>query len=496
MSFHLDQQCASICESLYLRKEEERRKRIASVGFHIKKEFFDSKYQSDVRCIIARNGQVLCVAYKALQETDSTDQTEVIFNMIKESCGPEIVRFPCGYIKVHAGFWRHVKESVDEILEYLDEFAAQNLDQISLLVFTGHSVGGAYAILTRTVWVCEKEKVESSFPRLSALYQKVRVVTFGTPYVFLAHQQNEVACNIPEELQDESTGYVNEMDLIPRMLGDGRRWENLCAGTYRGLTKLSLCAGLILLFMTVTYFDWIGKVVCTFATVISFYFASFANEQWKVIRGMVKFGNSEEAKSYMPVGEYRFLKASETMDCRIGKDKADKANLAVPSADLKSMSMKHRMSAYLSNLSRPSDLIALEIELQQRDAAIAVLRKQLIAQEFAENSPNVISRAISQAVRFRYGEDSEVQSLASQVLESIRESPRKVLHMKQPPLPAPSQQHGGIVCGQISAPASDASDANLFATALQNQHWDEMEHVEDPDKVKVERIVCRISTLT
>jgi hypothetical protein len=160
------------------------------------------------------------------------------------------------------------------------------------------------------------------------------------------------------------------------------------------------------------------------------------------------------------------------------------------------MSMKHRMSAYLSNLSRPSDLIALEIELQQRDAAIAVLRKQLIAQEFAENSPNVISRAISQAVRFRYGEDSEVQSLASQVLESIRESPRKVLHMKQPPLPAPSQQHGGIVCGQISAPASDASDANLFATALQNQHWDEMEHVEDPDKVKVERIVCRISTLT
>ena len=92
----------------------------------------------------------------------------------------------------------------------------QNSDgNISRLILTGHSLGGAYASILYDLLATDKIPPLSTDIQISNTY----LFTFGSPWV---RQQKHATDFVPRHLIDYRENikhFVNDNDLVPRLLG-------------------------------------------------------------------------------------------------------------------------------------------------------------------------------------------------------------------------------------------------------------------------------------
>jgi len=141
-------------------------------------------------------------------------------------------------LKIHSGFWKAACFIFEEIKEIFNNLKVETIFTIN---FTGHSLGGAIAILLALMckqWNSKQFAYKSTF-------------TFGAPNLFY---ENELDL----EIIDENSIYlfVNKMDIVPRLLGSstielvkkiGLRLltkNNLSSDALISFTKYS-CAGVV-----------------------------------------------------------------------------------------------------------------------------------------------------------------------------------------------------------------------------------------------------------
>ena len=209
------------------------------------------------------------------------------------------------------------------------------------IVFTGHSLGGSYSALSH-LHILMKGGLDDRC--------KIKVVTFGSPLIFSVSDGDPDSV-IPAELSDEHYAYVNADDLVPsqdpRLLGrklepeaswDGylRAAENELAGCFTSSVGLATGSAL-----------WAGHSAAAAAGRAVGTFAAL-QEGLSRLRSS-RLLDSREARSYTPVGQFRFVSAARSAFAH-RRDGAALANLRIPRPGLDNSTRDHMPSSYVEAL--------------------------------------------------------------------------------------------------------------------------------------------------
>lgn len=127
------------------------------------------------------------------------------------------------FLHVHGGMWLSLKSILPDVCKFLISKGGL-FDQVFL---TGHSLGGAQAMIAHfgihNLKTCDK------IPGIDKLRKtKITVITFGAPLAFaLADADHEDDFwRILQPINDNAFHYVNDRDIVPRLLGPRRgSWE-------------------------------------------------------------------------------------------------------------------------------------------------------------------------------------------------------------------------------------------------------------------------------
>jgi hypothetical protein len=281
-------------------------------------------------------------------------------------------------LKVQSGPWAAISNAISEIKKSINEACHLLLKSGSSgsgsgidLVFTGHSLGGSYAALTRlNILLHQGLEVRCN----------IKVVTFGSPLVYSV-SDGDPDVIIPSDLH-KLYAYVNAEDLIPRLLGmKCESWDSFLHTAEKDLSSRATSTGLLVA----------GTMVCgaaaltlatggiaTAALIVTGgalsrkvksnteEFSKLAGKEHsttdichrsagaiallKVLQSLRsrKYLDSSEAKSYVPVGQFRFLSSDEGLyACKEGRDALDQ--LQIPSKLCDSIG-DHSMQNYVQAL--------------------------------------------------------------------------------------------------------------------------------------------------
>ena len=180
-------QCSELVYFSYLDQTEETKQRILDLGYTDVK-FFD---KDGAEAVVAHNGTEIFVAYRG---TELSDFHDMVYNF---SIWP---RYGEKQGKVHTGFAVATSMLWKDISYYLDAQVMSHKGMDKNVYFTGHSQGGAMAIISaaRSKYVAH-------------------VYTMGSPRMC----NREYAKNIKSRVYR----FTYENDLIPRIIPPGFYWH-------------------------------------------------------------------------------------------------------------------------------------------------------------------------------------------------------------------------------------------------------------------------------
>jgi len=110
-------------------------------------------------------------------------------------------------LSIHKGFYTRTEAEMEKILNHLETI--QNVP-IKKLIVTGHSLGGACAIIF-SLLLSQKEDIWNKF-------EKKVVITFGAPLV---------SSKVVDIIDYKIINIVNVYDLVPRLLGQNKTVSKL-----------------------------------------------------------------------------------------------------------------------------------------------------------------------------------------------------------------------------------------------------------------------------
>ena len=429
-TMHEDLLLARICKAIYITEQDVRDREMASSGFAVNVDNIQSSSpctnSSGFSYIIAwsEEARILSVVFR-----ESADIEHLVTN---EFYIPTAIEESNSRIKVHAGLILALNQTnTGEIFDNINIFVS-NCHDVAQIIFCGHSLGGAYAVLVRTLWICNKDKLHKSRPSLRKIYRKVRVVTFGSPLIFSV-EDGDAAESIHPELHEEARAYVNGADLIPRLFG------NKAARGWSMLERDGLVSA-------------VGEVAAD---------------------RILALGASADALSYVHVGELRGLGGSGGEPCtppRFGPDAC--LLLELPTGlGTEEMVLDGDAAAYVSGLARPSPLLTLEAALQHRETALRAFDDLLRVHGTAAGAAagggddrTWIIVAVSQALARRYRGDWAVEQMGEQVLSSLGAGPSRTGNISSSGLPCCSAD-GPETPIDEPGPVGEGEEAAAAATA-------------------------------
>ena len=341
--------------------------------------------------------------------------TDLITDMHIESTSVEENGADGGaHYRVHAGYWTKIKEHCPPIFELLKHCSSQH-PAISKLVCTGHSLGGAYALLTRLYMLPKvfqaanpnaslEEKVSALIPALKS----IEVVTFGAPLVLSAPDGIcDRAKSIPQEMLNGLCSYVYLDDLVPRLLGSKHRYGKPDPDAWKPFFHIALAdtngralytGGLGMATAAA------GAVACCVATgglaTVGFAAGAYAlgtqvqdnRQQFSKVSGeesaledvssrakalglnllledLSAVVRSKVAQCYVPVGKYRFIRSNSsitaypqsrpTLHVVDLRDEAAQDHLQVPAVPFADSVSHHHISHYVQAVSSASSTTRL-----------------------------------------------------------------------------------------------------------------------------------------
>eukprot|EP00931_Biecheleriopsis_adriatica_P005284 TRINITY_DN106809_c0_g1_i1.p1 TRINITY_DN106809_c0_g1~~TRINITY_DN106809_c0_g1_i1.p1 ORF type:complete len:647 (+),score=99.83 TRINITY_DN106809_c0_g1_i1:32-1972(+) len=145
------------------------------------------------------------------------------------ACSDDRVHFRCFGVGVHSGIWTY---ALNDFLETGEAFldllqSRQEEGSGGMVLFTGHSMGGALAsinqLVGRMIWEhpselpCHAERAQALSPGTGELLEKAHAITFAAPMTFVPVQ---LSPQLEAHLQTHLINFVMNNDPVPRLPGE------------------------------------------------------------------------------------------------------------------------------------------------------------------------------------------------------------------------------------------------------------------------------------
>jgi len=172
-------------------------------------EHWFEKFDPGPTYVILKKGTAICVVFKG---TEASRPDEIVSNINVKSTEIQIGPDRNDVIRTHSGFRAILSQPDKKGMTWYERIWAEiasTWDGCKRLIYTGHSLGGALAIVCRAYHL----KESSSCPNTLC----IESVTFGAPLV-LGKNSSQTRL---DQLEKNSRNYVFGSDVVPRLL----RWR-------------------------------------------------------------------------------------------------------------------------------------------------------------------------------------------------------------------------------------------------------------------------------